>query len=145
MFVTDSKAYSRSYDMKALHSGGTWIDNQHVSSVIAHYTENVRVSAYENVRTVTIYKLQGMGLVMARKAAYMGHQDAQPLTFEEFMYGIIVHQPTLVAVAHHADQRLERSDLCSRLVPPAEVTGVPDFIAACQKIRKLGVKPPVSV
>ena len=48
---------------------------------------------------------------MPGAAADVGHQDLEPLHFQILVLGVFAADVLAVAVAVHADQRLERGDL----------------------------------
>ena len=85
--------------MEALDAGSSGIYDQHVPLGIAHNLEDMRVAAYEYVRTVFVYQLAGAGIVSARISAHMGHQHLQSLAFEETMEGMYEPELMIVAVA----------------------------------------------
>jgi hypothetical protein len=132
--------------MKALDSRSAWIDYQHVVSLrITNHFQNMRMAAYEYVRFIPVYQLTGTRVISARISAHMGHQDLHPFALEESMERMLETQGMIVAVAGHAHQRLERSNLCSQVHSPSEVTGMPYLVDRLKEFLEPSVEHTVRI
>lgn len=143
--VVDMEPQGRAYNVKTLDSGRSRIDNHHVAFHIPDYFEYMGMSAYEQIRPVTVYKLSCPRVITSRIAADMNHQHLQPLTFEEPVKRMGESETMVVTVAGDSQQRLERSNLAGKIKPSTEVSCMPYLVDRFQKITELLVEHTVSV
>ena len=95
-------------NMKPLNPGSSGIDYQHVIAFrIANHLKNMRMSAYEDIRSVTIYKLSCTRIISPGISADMSHKDLHALALEEAMEGMFEAESMVVAVSSNTYQRLE--------------------------------------
>lgn len=131
--------------MPALKPRRTRIHQDHIQPVIMHNSQYVRVSANKDIWLVTVDELESIVVVMARIAAYVGHKDTLALTLEKAMDGIVVYQAALIAVSDDTHQRFILRNGCGDAESPAEIPGMPYFIAILEKIAELRSENSMSI
>jgi hypothetical protein len=139
------KSQSRPYNMKALDSSCSGIDDQHIPLRIPYDLEDMRVPAYEYIGMQFVYQLAGARVISPGISSYMGHQDLHSFTLEETMERMGEAQIVIVTVSCHSDQRLEGSHLSSKLHTSPEITGVPYLIHLGEELPELRIENAVSV
>ena len=136
----------RTYQMKALDSCGPRIHDQHPSPLhVADHLQYMRMSAYEYVRSVSVYQLPRPRVITARIASYMGHQHLQSLAFEETMEGMYEPELMIVAVARDTQQRLESPNLLRQIHASSEVPCVPYLVNRLKEVPELRIEDPMRI
>ncbi len=143
--IVDMEAQRRTDNMEPLDSGSARIDGEHVIMRVAHDLENVRMSAYEDVRTVIVYKFPGTDVITAWISADMRNEYPLALAHEKSVQRLGVAQVIIVTVSRNAHQRFELPDFFSQLKAPAEVSGMPDLINRLQKLLHAFIKNAVCI
>ncbi len=139
------KAKSGSHGVPTLDSGGSGVDIQKIPRLIIHNFEDMGVAADKDVGPVLPDEGAGFGIVVAGRAADMGHQDFQSLAHPAQRKGILMDQATVVAVSDDAPEGLESRNLIRRIQPAAEVAGMPDLVHGSEEIPELGREEPVGI
>ena len=139
------KAQSGTYGVPTLVSTGPGIDIQHVFLAIIHYLEDVGMTAHKDVGPVLPDQIRRLGIIMPRRAADVRHQDPESLALPEPVGRVIVNEPPVVAIAKHANERLERRKLRRCLESPAEIAGMPDHVDILEELPEFRRKHPVTV
>lgn len=137
--------------MKSLQTGSSRIDDKHIATVttgeaaVAHHPQNMGMAAHENIWTIAFDELERVEVIVPRIASDMSHQYVQAFPLKMLVQRIIIHQPTLVAIAHNADKRLERSYPGGRFVATSEITGMPYLVAVPEELGETVIEDTVCV
>ena len=115
--------------VKALNTGRSGIHYQHAATPVVSYNlEDMRMAAYKQVRSISVYKVPGTGIVLSRITSDMNHKDLYSFTFKETMHRMVVTETMIITVPRNADQWLECSNLSGQFQSPAEITGMPYLV-----------------
>lgn len=124
-------------NMEALDSCRSWIDYEHITLCVTDHLQDMRMSAHEYIRTIAVNQLTGTHIITSGIATYMGHEYFYPLTFEESVQRVDESQLMVVAVASHANERLELGNLFCQVHTATEISCVPDLVDRLKEILKL--------
>lgn len=140
-----TEAERRPDEVKSLDSGSTRIDYQHVALRIADDLKDVRMTTYEEIRSVLVYEPAGIHIISSGISSYMDHQDFQTFALEYSVERMIIAEVVVVTVAGDAGEGLEGGDFSRQVKPPAEIAGVPDLVYGLQKGAELVAEHSVRV
>ena len=133
------------YNMKALYACRPRIDYQHITLRIPDNLKNMRMSAYENVRSVPVDQFPCTGIIAAWVSPDMGHEDLQTFTFEETVQRVVIAESLIVTVSADADERLEGGQAGRQVHASAEVAGMPDLVHRLEESLELRVEHAVGI
>ena len=139
------EAQGRTYEVESLMAGGPGIDDEHIVKLVVHHAQDMGMAADENVGTIHVNYLPGLGIVPAGKTADMRHQDFFPFTLEKLVAGAIIAQVVAVHISVHPDKVLERRQAAVHLRSPAKISGVPYLIHGSQELKNIFVQAPVRI
>ena len=141
-----SETESRPYQMEALDSSRSGIDDQHsVPLRIAHDLQDMRMTAYEYIWMISVKQLASLYVISSRIASDMSHKDMHTLTFEESVERMDESKFMVVAISRNSSQRLESSDFLGQLHASSEISGMPDFIHGLKELADPGVKDSMGI
>lgn len=132
-------------NLPTLEAGGSGIDREKIVGVIVHHFQDMRMSAYEDIRTVGVDHRPHIEGIMTGISADMGHKDLLPLTVEKLRKGAFETDFLGVAVPVHSDERFERGDLVHEIYPPSEISRMPDFIDGFKELLELIAEHPMRI
>ncbi len=132
--IINMKAEGGTDDMETLDSRSAGIDCEHVVMRVAHYLEDVRMAADEDVGTVIVDEFACAQVVAAGVTPDMGDEDSHAFTGKKPVQRLGIAQVIIVAVARYTHQGLESGDLLRKLKPASEIPRMPDLIDRLQKL-----------
>lgn len=133
------------HDMETLNAGSTGIDYKHVALGILHHFQDMGMSAYEYIGTVSVHQFTGSGIITSGVSAYMGHKHLHPFTFKETVQRMDKPQVVIVAVACNSYKRLETAYFFRQLHSPAEVTCMPYLVHGLEEVLELPAEDAVCI
>ena len=131
--------------MKALLPCSPRIQAEHGPFAVVCHLQDVGVAAHEDIRLETVYKGISPAVVTARIAAYVGHEDLDPLPLEKSVSGVLIQQRPVIYIADHSYQGFEGRDFSGGLQASAEIARMPYFVHGRKKILERGIENPVSI
>ena len=124
----DMETKSCPHDVKTLDSCSSGIDDQHVPARIPNHLQDMRMTAYEYVRTILVNELARSGIIASGIASDMGHQHLHAFADQETVHGMGESEVMIVTSAGYPDQRFEFSDLSGQIQSTAEVARMPYLV-----------------
>jgi hypothetical protein len=132
--------------VKALNTGRSGIHYQHAATPVVSYNlEDMRMAAYKQVRSISVYKFPGTGIVLSRITSDMSHKDLYSFTFKETMQRMFKPEIIVITVACHSHKRFEGCDLLSQVHAATKITCMPDLVHRLEKATEAGVKYSVCI
>lgn len=133
----DMETESCPHDVKTLDSCSSGIDDQHVPARIPDHLQDMRMTAYEYVRTILVNELARARIIASGIAPDMGHQHLHAFADKETVHGMGESEVMIVTIASYPDQRFEFSDLSGQIQSTAEVARMPDLIDRSEEFAEL--------
>ena len=123
--------------MKSLDSCCTGIDYQHIPLRVPDNLKDMGMAAHEYIRPKLIYQLAGPYVISPGISANMDHQDLKPFALEKPVDRVGISKVIVVAVAGHAEHRLEGCNLFSGPETAAEISRMPNLVHRSQEFPEL--------
>ena len=133
----DMETESSTHYVKTLDSCSSGIDDQHVPARIPNHLQDMRMTAYEYVRTILVNELARSGIIASGIASDMGHQHLHAFADKETVHGMGESEVMIVTVAGHPDQRFEFCDLSGQSQSTAEVARMPYLVDRGEEFAEL--------
>ena len=139
------KSQRRPDEMESLNACSSRIDDKHVTSGITDHFQYMGMSAYEYIRTVSVYQFTGARVIASGVSADMSHQHLHSLTFKETVQRMNVTQVVVVTIARNTYQRLETAYFLCQFHSPAKISGVPYLVHGLEEVLELPAEDAVRV
>ena len=116
-------------------------------STVKHYRMflNYVLKDIPNIRTELLDQSPGGGIIMARRAPDMDHEDSDALKLQQLVFGIFQSYVPSVAVPVNADKGLELPDAVGEGDAATEISGMPDDVNGRKELLELIAENAVGV
>lgn len=133
----DMETESSTHYVKTLDSCSSGIDDQHVPARIPDHLQDMRMTAYEYVRTILVNELARSGIIASGIASDMGHQHLHAFADKETVHGMGESEVMIVTIASYPDQRFEFCNFLGQIQSTAEVACMPYLVDRGEEFAEL--------